>query len=123
MKDGVPWSGARGICDRAPKGEHPSSVIVRGTPRPVGAEIGDKNLVASGDGYDLVRMRACLAGNVGARTVELQHGAGRFIKEIWGRAGQRGSHDRPGGVLLILKHNNITSGASSVGQQKHAWSA
>ena len=71
------------------------------TPRPVRAKIWDKNLVTSGDGHDLVRMRGSLASNVGARTVELQHSAGRLIKEIWGRVGQRGSHDRPGIVLLI----------------------
>jgi hypothetical protein len=80
-------------------------VIVRETPRPVSAEIGDKNLVASRDGHDLVRMRTFLAGSVGARTVELQHSVGRLIKEIWGRAGQRNSHGRPGVVLLILGHS------------------
>jgi hypothetical protein len=101
VKDGVPWSGARRINNCVMKGEHARLIIVRGTPRPVGAKIGDNNLVTSGNGHDLVRMRASLAKSVGARTVELQHSAGRLIKEIWGRAGQRGSHDRPGAVLLI----------------------
>jgi len=106
----MPGSAARSIRHFAQHRERAQSVIIHDAPRPVGTEIGDEHLSASREGYDLVWMRALLAGSVGAGTIQLQHCARwckgvNVIEEVWGRAGQRGGQDRPGIVLYILARN------------------
>ena len=105
MENDMSGSASRSIHHLAQHGERASSVIIHDAPRPVGTEIGYEHLGAPREGYNLVWMRALLAGSVGAGTIQLQHCArwciGVIIIEVWGRAGQRGSQDRPGIVLYF----------------------
>ena len=122
VEDDVPRSATRSVRHFALHGERASSsvviaVIVNYPPRLVSAEVGDEQLVASWNGYDLVRMRTLLAAHIGTRATELQRGAlwriglalmvvvvavGR-IEEVRGRGGHGRGEDGPRGVLVNSK--------------------
>lgn len=57
-------------------------------PCPVATEIGNQEFGPSGDGHDLVRVRALLTLQVGARTFELEQRGLGVLREVW----RRGRH-------------------------------
>lgn len=76
-------------------------VVADDTPGSVGTEIRDQEFGASGDGHDVVRVRALLTLRVWAAAFELQQRGLEVLREVWRRDRHRSSQDGSRRVLAM----------------------
>ena len=101
MKDYVPWPAAWVIHHFAFHNEL-ARWVTHDAPCPVATEIGNQEFRASGDGHNLVRVRALLTLQVGACTFELQQRGLGVLREVWRRGGYWSDQD--GSRCVLARH-------------------